>query len=469
MRGVGQTDVQDSQGWISSSRPTGFLFFVWSSQEGIREWNEKAEAILGWRREEALRADPAGLLFFGDARSQFEELLMTISENDKGKGLFATCTKTGESVGIWWQFTKVRSEPEDSAIFFGLGLLGENAGRLLETIEVALQASIHMGLLLDEDYRILDTFPLVSLLGPYERVVGKTLEYFLPNFRAWRALLHRIKTKIDREGSFRLRCELQSSESRVFPALMKGIPIPFLSCFLVDVADLSPYVDLERRLEWAYGRLRILGYRLMEIQREERERIATELHDNFAQSLTLLSWKLKELEKSEPTEKVLMAACAETRELVEQIDNQLQNFIDALETSPAEGIPFRGALEHLVARFQQHFALPCSLVFVGDVPDLRGGRRAACFYIVREALLNVVHHAMATQAEVRLEAKKRWLRVSVTDNGSGMSREKLRQVRKSPGIRGMQRRSKAVGGRLRITSEEGHGTEVLLILPLERT
>lgn len=469
MRGLGELKHYGSCGLSVSSKPCGLLFFVWSSREGVRAWNKKAEEILGWREEEFLGADPSSILFSGKHEPQLEELIRTLSTNERRIVFLETHTKSSGPVGIWWQFTKVMDEPSQSALFFGLGFPGENSGWLLETIAAALQASIHMGLLLDEDYKILDVSPLISLFGPYEKVVGKTLDCFLPNFQAWRTLLHRIKDSVKKEQNFRLRCELQSGDGRVFPSLLKGVLLPSLSCFFVDVADLSKHADLERQLEWAYGRLKVLGYRLMEIQREERERIATELHDRFSQSLTLLLWKLKEIEKGKQSQRALMAACEEMRQLVEEIDNQFRNFITVLETSSAKEIPFQEALRLLVVRFQQHFLLPCSLTLVGDVPDLRGGRRATCFHIIREALLNVVRHAMATQVEVRLEAKRRWLHVLVADNGIGMSQEKLKQVRRSPGIRGMQRRATAVGGRLRITSKEGHGTEVLLILPLERT
>lgn len=449
--------------------PTGFLFFAWSPQNGIHEWNKRAEGILGWSKEEVSGRHPAGLLFRGDYDRRFEELFEVLPVSERKRIFLETSTKKGETIGVWWQFTRTEGESQESDLLFGLGFPGKDSAWLLEILEAALQASIHMGIVLDENWQILDAFPLASPLGLYAKVVGKTLDCFLPGLQAWRSLHHRIETQILREGIFRVRCELQSPEGKTVPVLLKGVPIPFLGCYLVDIANLSAYAELEQQLKWAYDRLRFLGFRLMEAQREEREKIATELHDDFAQSLTLVLWKVKEIEKGERSRETLMATCAEVRQLLEDLSNRLRKFISTLETAPAKGVPFREALSWLVERFEKHFGIACSLTFLGDIPDLRGGRRAACLYVVREALLNVVRHAMAKQAEVVVEAKKRRLYVSVTDDGIGMSPEKLKLVRRSPGIRGMQRRARNAGGKLHITSEEGRGTKVVLTLPLERT
>lgn len=467
--GAGHTEVQDRCSSTFLIDPPRFLFFAWSSQDGLTEWNKKAQEILGWSKEEVSGGHPAGLLFYRGTDVQFRELFKALPVNERKRAFLETSTKSGGSIGVWWQFTRTKGESQGSDFLFGLGLPGKDSGWLLEVLGAALESSVHMGILLDEEYQILDAFPFASFLGPYARIIGKTLDFFLPNFQAWRSLLHRIETQIWRERSFRLRCELQSPEGKIFPVLLKGVPIPFLGCYLVDIANLSAYTELEQQLKWAYDRLRFLGFRLMEAQREEREKIATELHDDFAQSLTLVLWKVKEIEKGERSRETLMATCAEVRQLLEDLSNRLRKFISTLETAPAKGVPFREALSWLVERFEKHFGIACSLTFLGDIPDLRGGRRAACLYVVREALLNVVRHAMAKQAEVLVEAKKRRLYVSVTDDGIGMSPEKLKLVRRSPGIRGMQRRARNAGGKLHITSEEGRGTKVVLTLPLERT
>lgn len=447
--------------------PLNVIFWAFSCEEGLFDWNKGAEELLGWSKKAILGRHPIDFLFTGKQVTHFEQILHALPKEPRKTVFLETQREDGVPLGVWWQFTYASCESPKKDLIFALGLPYQDSPLLLETLVTAVRTGTHMGLLADQDWKILDYFATLAKLGPYPEVVGKNLEELVPGLQLWRSLLHRMEVGVRREGSFRLRSELRAADGSTFLALIRGVHLPQLGCYLINVADLSSYVNLESELRWVYGRLRVLGYRLMELQREERERLASELHDEFAQSLTLLLWKLKEIEKDAPAQGPLMAKCAEVRQLVEGLHDQLRNLLSRLGASTISATPFREALAWLVEKFEQHFRLPCTLTFLGDVPELKGGRRSACFYIVREALLNAIRHAQASKVHVRVEAKKSRLYLSVSDDGIGMSKEKLREIQKSPGIRGMKKRAENVGGKLWIRSEEGQGTEVLLVLPLE--
>jgi two-component system nitrate/nitrite sensor histidine kinase NarX len=90
------------------------------------------------------------------------------------------------------------------------------------------------------------------------------------------------------------------------------------------------------------------------------------------------------------------------------------------------------------------------------------------YQIVREALANVIKHAGASNARVVLERTAKSLRVSVEDDGSG-----ARIARRHPGsaaddhygVEIMRERARRIGGRLRIVSAPGKGTQVCLSIP----
>ena len=86
---------------------------------------------------------------------------------------------------------------------------------------------------------------------------------------------------------------------------------------------------------------------------------------------------------------------------------------------------------------------------------------AAAFYVVSESLANVAKYASASAAPVELARDDGLLVVEVSDDGVGGA-----DAGKGSGLRGLADRVEALGGRLRVSSEQGHGTTVRAELPL---
>jgi signal transduction histidine kinase len=88
------------------------------------------------------------------------------------------------------------------------------------------------------------------------------------------------------------------------------------------------------------------------------------------------------------------------------------------------------------------------------------------YRIGREALVNAFRHSGATRIEVGVETARHRLRVLVRDDGRGIDAEVLRAGRDGHwGLPGMRERSERIGGRLRVWSRPGRGTEVELSVP----
>jgi len=103
-------------------------------------------------------------------------------------------------------------------------------------------------------------------------------------------------------------------------------------------------------------------------------------------------------------------------------------------------------------------------------PDLRFSPEVetACFRIVQEALTNVVRHAQAKLVTVRLSRNGQHLNLYIKDDGVGFDLESLRRHAASAtlGLRGMEERARALGGRVRIESAKKKGTQVFAELPI---
>jgi len=196
----------------------------------------------------------------------------------------------------------------------------------------------------------------------------------------------------------------------------------------------------------------------------ERLRIARELHDTLAHSLVAINVRAGvavdldgEQDSSAALQDIKEASATALRDLRATL-NLLREADDAAPTAPAFDLD---ALPELVdqARLAGLRADMDVLLDGERVPSAIGG---AAFRIVQEALTNVLRHADASSAHVRVRADPRALDIEVTDDGRAGS------AAASPGLglRGMAERAAALGGRLDVGPREEGGWCVHAVLPL---
>jgi signal transduction histidine kinase len=98
---------------------------------------------------------------------------------------------------------------------------------------------------------------------------------------------------------------------------------------------------------------------------------------------------------------------------------------------------------------------------------LRKELETACFRIVQEALTNVARHAEASNVLINLETLNKGISLSIKDDGIGFD-EHSQNAAASPhllGLRGMQERALALGGKLEVNSAASRGTEIRAHFP----
>jgi signal transduction histidine kinase len=106
-------------------------------------------------------------------------------------------------------------------------------------------------------------------------------------------------------------------------------------------------------------------------------------------------------------------------------------------------------------------------IFVsGQTRNLSPGVHEQIYLIGREAMLNALRHAQASNIEAEVEYLPRRLRLAVRDNGCGIDPQVVQSGRDSHwGLLGMRERAGNIGARLRIWSRPGAGTEVEISVP----
>ena len=228
--------------------------------------------------------------------------------------------------------------------------------------------------------------------------------------------------------------------------------------------------DVTARKE-AEESLRNLSARLLQLQDEERRRIARELHDSTGQSLAALVIHLSAV--SAKIADVDPSAAELLREAIllsQKASDETRTLSYLLYPPTLDYSGLRSALEWYIEGFTQRSKVKVDLnVSVGAnrLPEIV---ERTLFRIVQESLTNIFRHSGSDTASVQIEARSGTVRLEVADNGKGIPEEILATLNSSGGqlgvgIRGMRERVRQLGGWLRIRSWPS-GTAILVTLPV---
>ncbi len=194
----------------------------------------------------------------------------------------------------------------------------------------------------------------------------------------------------------------------------------------------------------------------------ERNRMARELHDTLAHTLTGLSVTLETVKAYwdvdvDQARTLLDKSLAATRNGLEETRRALK----ALRASPIEDLGLGLALRQLAQSAAARHQLDLKMALPDPLPALAPDVEQCFYRIAQEAVENVLHHANAKTLCIKLETLEDKLRLIVQDDGLGFDpRDKVSAGHF--GLVGMKERAELAGGTLTINSQKGKGTEVVL-------
>ncbi|MCA9972249.1 MAG: DUF3365 domain-containing protein, partial [Anaerolineales bacterium] len=198
---------------------------------------------------------------------------------------------------------------------------------------------------------------------------------------------------------------------------------------------------------------------------EERGRIARELHDSLAQTLSWLHLKMDLLTQTLEAGNLPQTRqeADDVRQVVDQACFEVRESIDGLRVRPADGL--RTAVAEYVAEFSRRSRLPVDLR-LGDACRLSPVVEIEALRILQEALTNAYKHAAATRLAVSFERQNGTVELAVRDNGRGF--DPHTQISGHYGLRIMQERAERVQGTFYLESAPGIGTQIIVRLPAEQ-
>jgi signal transduction histidine kinase len=196
----------------------------------------------------------------------------------------------------------------------------------------------------------------------------------------------------------------------------------------------------------------------------ERNRLARDLHDTLAHTLSAVAVELEAVDSLwdvEPAQarSLLERSLSATRTGLTETRRALQ----ALRSSPLEDMGLALAIRQEAETVAERSGWALDLHIAEPANGLPASVEQCIYRVAQEALANASHHAQAKHVKVSLVCQDGALRLTVFDDGMGFDSEKV-DPEHHLGIRGMRERAEMVSGRLEIEGEPGQGTTVRLIV-----
>ena len=221
----------------------------------------------------------------------------------------------------------------------------------------------------------------------------------------------------------------------------------------------------------AEEQLRELSGRLLQVQDDERRRLARELHDTVAQALAAMVLNLSRFQEPEwVLDPQVQRVLASSLGIAEQCAREVRTLTYLLHPPLLEELGLVSALRSYAEGFTQRSGIRVEL----EAPPVQARFPAevelALFRVAQESLANVHRHSGAREARLRLVTANGELRLEIADTGRGVAPGVLEKFERGGaelgvGLAGMRERLRQLGGRLEV-SAENPGTTVRATLPL---
>ncbi len=237
-----------------------------------------------------------------------------------------------------------------------------------------------------------------------------------------------------------------------------------------ETAIFAIFRDITERKE-ADEALRELSGQLLQLQDEERRRLARELHDSTGQKLAALGINLAVLDQSATQlDARSLRALAESLALTNECLRDIRTFAHLLHPPELDEFGLSDALSHFVSGFAGRSEIPIDLELSPNLGRLPREVETALFRIVQEALSNIHRHSGGSRARIRIVRAPGSVTLEIQDEGRGMGEsavtsEPSGRATTGVGIAGMRERVRQLGGKFEIQSTES-GTTLKVVLPL---
>lgn len=215
----------------------------------------------------------------------------------------------------------------------------------------------------------------------------------------------------------------------------------------------------------------MLGLRIIKAQEEERQRVARDIHDGPAQSMSNVVLKAEICERLIDVD--IERSRAELRSLKSIVRESLQDvrkIIYNLRPMSLDDLGLIPTLQRYIMTFQEDTGINVSFKTKGACDDIKSIISLTVFRIVQEALSNIKKHSRAHNTRINLEFLEKELKLYIFDDGDGFNLNELKvkseDINSGFGLISIQERIELLNGDFQISSEPGKGTRINIMIPL---
>ncbi len=239
--------------------------------------------------------------------------------------------------------------------------------------------------------------------------------------------------------------------------IRKGNEIIGTACHSRDITHIK---IAKRKIEESESQIRNFAKHLNKIQEEERSHLARELHDELGQQLAGIKMGLSLITMLKDKEKMVDKAKFITKDVDDAI-NSMRKVATELRPGILDSLGLIASLEWLVEEFERKKGIKCTIK-TNVKKTIFEKTTSTCFFrVCQESLTNIFKHAQASEVNIQVFQNDRELILTVTDNGKGISTEKINNPF-SMGLLGMKERAGVIGAELTVTSQANEGTTIRL-------
>jgi two-component system, NarL family, sensor kinase len=307
---------------------------------------------------------------------------------------------------------------------------------------------------------------------PLEKIIGSPIESFVSgeDLEDLRALFHSAKNGSAR-GEIRLRT--MNGKARTIRLTLSTNRQLGVEAICAVATELTELVETNEALRVTETSLRQLSARLLQLQDEERRRIARDLHDVTGQKIAILSMSLDRLGRlvqSKGTE--VDETLEESREVVRKIGEEIRTLSYLLHPPLLDESGLGSAVRWYAEGFQKRSGIHLTVDIATALGRLSTDVETALFRVVQESLTNVHRYSGSPDAEIKIFAEGGQIQLEVIDHGRGIEAGAVPVLidgvaSLGVGIPGMRERLRQLGGQLEVDFGR-HGTRVVATVPIKK-
>ncbi len=263
------------------------------------------------------------------------------------------------------------------------------------------------------------------------------------------------KIRSDKEISLKSAIEVYKKAEKIAKSI--SVATGYLKGNLDEI--MSTVGDLKKR--------QALGIKIIEVQEEERRKLARDIHDGPAQSMASILIKTELCEKlMDIDQEKAKHELRNLRTVTKRILKDTRKIIYDLRPMALDDLGLIPILEKYIRGFIKDTKIEVEFKVIGYEKKLEPGIEIAIFRIIQESLNNIAKHSRATFANITIEYLDTRLNLSIWDNGIGFDKEKVNGSDKTItggfGLMNINERIELLDGELQINTSPGGGTKLYM-------